>query len=289
MEATQPTDYLQINTNLTPSKDIEIFDDDAFSYEGYQVVRGEFFAHLNEPSFTLNNSRVSVNTACIRKLPNCDYVQILVNPSEKKLAVRPCSEEEKDSFRWCSGGQKRMPKQILCRIFFAKVIDLMGWNPDYRYKILGKLIRFENALLYVFDLNTPEIFAKNILNGKKITARQPVYPADWEHTFGVPVEEHQGKVQVDVFDGYAVFSIGKGESPNSRKGDGIYGSEHREPSVPEQQDFTGSKGTNVGALGESSSQRSEYLYRHEEKPDPNSQSNTLQTGIPAQYTVFSES
>ena len=126
--ATEPSDMMKINPPMpvtiasTPTSQMEVIDDDSFSYDGYQVVRGEFFAHIYEPSFTFNNYKVSVNTACIRKLPDVEYVQILVNPIDKKLAVRPCREEEKDSFRWCSSGKKRSPKQITCRIFFAKVV-----------------------------------------------------------------------------------------------------------------------------------------------------------------------
>ena len=41
---------------------ISVVEDDAFSYDGYQVVRGEFFAHTYEPSFTFNSNKVSVNT-----------------------------------------------------------------------------------------------------------------------------------------------------------------------------------------------------------------------------------
>ena len=142
---------MNIQTN-DEKNTIPVTEDDAFSYDGYQVVRGEFFAHTYEPSFTFNSSKVSVNTACIKKLPDTDFVQILVNPDEKKLAVRPCQEDEKDSFRWCSATAKRSPRQITCRIFFAKVVSLMGWNSSYRYKLLGKLIRSDNELLFVFDL-----------------------------------------------------------------------------------------------------------------------------------------
>ena len=42
--------------------------EEPFSYDGYQVVRGEFFAHIYEPSITFNNCKVSVNTACINRL-----------------------------------------------------------------------------------------------------------------------------------------------------------------------------------------------------------------------------
>ena len=154
------------------------------------------------------NYKVSVNTACIKKLPDVEYVQILVNPIEKKLAVRPCREEEKDSFRWCSSGKKRSPKQITCRIFFAKVISLMDWNPNYRYKILGKLIRSGNEILFIFDLTSPEIFPRTLKdNGTVTTARTPSYPEEWKNQFGIPVEEHQKSMQVNIFEGYAVFDI----------------------------------------------------------------------------------
>ena len=76
--------------------EIEVIDDDSFSLDGFQVVRGEFFAHTCEPSITFVDCKVYVNTACIRKLSDNDYIQILVNPDAQKLAVRPCKESDKD-------------------------------------------------------------------------------------------------------------------------------------------------------------------------------------------------
>ena len=107
-------------SEITQTNEMEVLDIPDFNFAGYQVVRGEFFAHIYEPSITFNNYKVGVNTACIKKLPEYDYVQILVNPEEKKLAVRPCKEDEKDSFRWCSNTNKRTPKQITCRMFLPK-------------------------------------------------------------------------------------------------------------------------------------------------------------------------
>ncbi|MBR3246145.1 MAG: integrase [Parasporobacterium sp.] len=189
----------------------EIPEDPQFSYDGYQVVRGEFFAHLFEPSVTLGREKVSVNAACLRRLPDVDYVQFLVNPVEKKLAIKPCEEDRKDSFRWCSGeGKNRKPKSISCRIFFAKIMTLMGWNPEYRYKILGKLIRTESDLLYVFDLSSAETFGIRSVKGK-ISSRTAIYPEEWKNQFGLPFNEHQDTVQVSIFDDYAVFRIDRDE------------------------------------------------------------------------------
>jgi hypothetical protein len=199
-------------TDTGTRKQMEIEEVDDFNFDGYQVVRGEFFAHMYEPSFSFNENKVFVNTACVKKLPDFDYVQILVNAEEKKLAIRPCDEAEKDSFRWStSKNDKRLPKQITCRVFFAKVFSLMNWNSDYRYKLLGKLIRSRGELLFIFDLNNPEIFTRVIKEDGKIKkSRTPVYPEEWKSQFGLSVKEHQQNLQVDIFDGYAVFGIQNG-------------------------------------------------------------------------------
>ncbi len=187
----------------------EVVQDDSFSYQGYQVVRGEFFAHLNEPSVCFNQNKVYVNVGCLKRLPDVDYVQILVNSEEKKLVIRPAGEDEKDAFLWCMVKKNsRKPKQITCRVFFAKIVNLMSWNPDYRYKLLGKVIRSGDEKLVVFDLTATETYVRKVKEGEKPkTARKPVFPAEWENQFGLPVEEHRKQLQVNIFKGYTVFGI----------------------------------------------------------------------------------
>ena len=41
-----------------------------FDFDGFQVVRREFFAHLAEPAVTFNNCRFYVNSACLNKFPD---------------------------------------------------------------------------------------------------------------------------------------------------------------------------------------------------------------------------
>ena len=36
-----------------------------FSYDGYQVVRKELFAHLRDPAIVIRNDSITFNTACI--------------------------------------------------------------------------------------------------------------------------------------------------------------------------------------------------------------------------------
>lgn len=195
---------------LALGKDDELWEmDDSFDYHGFQVVRREFFAHINEPSVSFNNYKFYVNTACLSRFPNTEHVQVLVNQETKILALRPCSDRDRDSFAWCGNSKgKRKPKQITCRIFFGKIMSLMGWNPDYRYKLLGKLIQANGEYLIVFDLNSTEVYRRATSEGAKPkTSRTPVYPASWQNHFGLPFEEHRKSLQVNLFSGYAVLSI----------------------------------------------------------------------------------
>lgn len=195
--------------NMESLKDIEVIESNEFNYDGYQVVRGEYFAHLFEPSVTFNKSKVYLNTACIKKFPDIEYVQILVNSEEKKLAVRPCSGEEKDSFPWCTA--KRKPKQISCKIFSGMIANLMNWNPEYRYKLLGKLIKSNEEYLFIFNLKASEMYERKIEeeSGKTKTSRTPIFPEEWRNQFGLPVEEHRKQLQVNLFDGYTIFGLNK--------------------------------------------------------------------------------
>ena len=78
---------MPITVAPSPSNQMEVIDDDSFSYDGYQVVRGEFFAHIYEPSFTFNNYKVSVNTACIKKLPDVVGVPLEKSVRQNKSPV----------------------------------------------------------------------------------------------------------------------------------------------------------------------------------------------------------
>lgn len=190
-----------------PGDVIELSDE--FDFDGYQVVRREFFAHTFEPSITFNNYKVYVNTACLNKFPHAEYVQLLINQDSRILALRPCAESERDAFTWCSSsGGKRRPRQVTGKFFFAKLFELMNWNIDYRYKLLGKVIHANGEYLIAFDLNASEIYQRIAKDGSKPkTARTPVFPAGWKEQFGLPYHEHQKSLQINIFDGYAIYGI----------------------------------------------------------------------------------
>lgn len=226
------------NTENIDQKALELAQD--FSYDGYQVVRRELFAHLREPAVVIRRDSVTFNTACIAGLEDAVYIQILVNQDNKRMVVRKCEENDKDALRWCIEKlDKRKSRKMSNKLFSAMMYDMMGWNTDCRYKILGHKITHEDETMYIFDLLETEIFMdtkrkkkanpdsvekKEVLvtaetdqtpeqNQEEIAAkvarklnRIPFYPKNWKDSFGLSVEEHKKALETNITDGYIEFS-----------------------------------------------------------------------------------
>ena len=167
-----------------------------FSFDGYQVVRREFFSHRFDPTLTIKGNSIIFNNSCISKLEQVVYVQILVNPTTEKLVIRPCAEGARDAIRWCVvRDDKRKSRQITCGLFTAKLYDLMGWEALYRYKLQGTRINYQGEQLYVFDLTSTEAFlpqTKEVMKRASPGASGlfPCTPPTGAIPFGMPVLAH---------------------------------------------------------------------------------------------------
>lgn len=191
-----------------PAADENAARNDTASCAGYQVVRKEFLANHDDPAITFYNRKVFVNAACLKRLADVSHVQLLINPKILRLAVRPCGEDERDSFAWASRGVRRQPKHITCRVLFAKVFDMMNWNPAHRHKLLGKHFNRNGEHLFIFDLSAPAIYQRTAKDdGITESARDPAFRDAWCDQFGLPVEAHRQRILIHTFKEYTIFSV----------------------------------------------------------------------------------
>lgn len=190
----------QINDIFDGAKIIEGDEEtpEIVSLAGFQVTKSELFAHTREPAITIWSNKIKFNMACLRKFPGVTHIQVLIHPEQKRLIIRPCNPDAPDSLRWAKGGgQKEISnRDLICKIFAAKVFELMGWNNEYRYKMIGKPAVCENEILFLFKLTDFELFVNS---GKK---QKSFLPGEWRDYFGVPVEAHEESYKIDLADGY---------------------------------------------------------------------------------------
>lgn len=165
---------------------------------GFQVTSAMYFAHIKEPTLTMWKNRLKFNMACLRRFPNVTHIQLLIHPTQKRLIIRPCDPDAPDSLRWAKGGGEKelSNRDLMCKIFAAKVFDLMDWEEQYHYRLMGKPAVYKNEMLFLFKLAEFQFY----LNGGK--KKGPYLPGDWRDYFGIPVEKHEESYKIDLADGY---------------------------------------------------------------------------------------
>ena len=187
----------QIFDNTKVINDPDEIPEEIVNLSGFQVTKAELFSHTREPAITIWQNRIKFNMACLRRFPGVTHIQILIHPEEKRLIIRPCLPDAPDSLRWAKGGGEKelSNRDLLCKIFAAKIFDLMGWDKQYRYKMMGKPAIYNGEMLFLFRLTDFELF----VCGKK---GHSYLPGEWRDYFGVPVENHEESYKVDLAEGY---------------------------------------------------------------------------------------
>jgi hypothetical protein len=120
---------------------------------------------LNEPMLTFNPYRrlLYVNAVSLEQLPDWDYALLFISSSEKRLKIFPCVGDERDAVRLRSTGKhQNKPRQIRCLADFSeKMLSLMEWKHDCRYRASGYIAVRDNVTMIVFDLSLAKVFKPN--------------------------------------------------------------------------------------------------------------------------------
>ena len=135
-------------------------------YDGYQVVEGKFFAHVNMPSATIKNGKFIFNKAFVREMGDATHLQILLNVEKKKLVIKPCGEDDKSAFRWQEQSGKTNRVIALNKLFIS-IYSALGWSDKFSYKGLAQAEQNESGRYFVFDLNNVEIYVPQSLINEK--------------------------------------------------------------------------------------------------------------------------
>ena len=131
--------------------------------EGFQVVRASMFSHAHDPHVCFSCSGFSFSGTCISRLNDSvetesgyrivhqENVELLLNPVERMLAVRPCAGNHPNAFQWAD--QRGKCRWIGAKAFCTILFDICGWNADYRYKVPVTVRSKGDETVLFFDLD----------------------------------------------------------------------------------------------------------------------------------------
>lgn len=166
----------------------------AFDLQGYQVVRSQFTqARCEGPAVTISRDRIAFNLLSVRKFADVGHVQLLLHPSERKIAIRPCEEEAAHSIKWRPDAAKPLyAKTLCCRHFCAALFSIMDWNPDFLYRVRGIWLRRGDERIIIYNLENAVsiVLPAGIERASRRKMRAELFPAQWEDGFGQEFYDH---------------------------------------------------------------------------------------------------
>ena len=131
--------------------------------DGFQVVSGSMFSQALEPVVRISRSGMSFNSTCISRMNRIvseygiprlvrrQYVEVLFNPVERMLAVRPCDPDHPNAIRWSDekGKTVNFGSKAFCTILYT----LLDWNPEYTYRVPAIIRTKDDETVLFFDLD----------------------------------------------------------------------------------------------------------------------------------------
>ena len=129
----------------------------------FQYISGELFTQAHEPVLRIRHDGIMFNTKTVAKL-DTEYVEILLNPVERMVVVRPSAEDHPNATPW-------KPKNMVARPIVNVIFEIMGWPEDYSYRIPCQTYRRGSDTVLMFDLDN---YIGHAINKKEevITARK---------------------------------------------------------------------------------------------------------------------
>ncbi len=68
-----------------------------FDLRGFEITRSEFFDSGRRPTVTFGDKKIKFSMECVRKFGEKNYIELLVNPIERKFAIRPADKNNRNA------------------------------------------------------------------------------------------------------------------------------------------------------------------------------------------------
>jgi hypothetical protein len=183
-----------------------------FDLRGFEITRSEFFDSGRRPTVTFGDKKIKFSMECVRKFGEKNYIELLVNPIERKFAIRPADKNNRNAVMISKvSNANYYPRDISSAAFSNTLFSLFGWNTDCKYRIIGSLYEQDKELAYIFDiadsealfkpyvLPTQEPFEEGQVSIQPLTPygkRIRAVPEGWASSFGKQYYLHEQSLAV---------------------------------------------------------------------------------------------
>ncbi len=206
-----------------------------FDLRGYEIARVQYFQSKDDLSVTFSYSEIQFSRQCVYKLNRPATIELLLDPVNHLLAIRPVSPQDRHAITWatiCSDCARI--RKINGSAFLPVFFEMLGWNRNHRYRVRGVRRQRGQETILMFDLQEIEMFipiTKDPETGASVkqpfdlfdedttplTSRSKksflAYPANWANGFGTGVYQHEQAREVVAIDRDGQWDVNQSGTP----------------------------------------------------------------------------
>lgn len=131
----------------------------SFDFSGCEIVRPQLLSLHGKTSLTADSRGLYFNTECARRLRmkygTVDEVEVAFNPVDQILIVRKSTGDDTRSMRWTGtdSEDRTVMRRCSCQSLTSAIFSAMGWNKDYKYRIIGSAVEVAGETMLAFFLD----------------------------------------------------------------------------------------------------------------------------------------
>ena len=192
-----------------------------FDLRGFEIARTQFFNTAGKLCLSVSSETVIFSTKCIQKMDDVTHIEMLIHPRAHLLAIRKAGKESRYSIKWAALNSKgkTVPRRFTGKPYLETLYSILGWDPEYRYRICGIRQKKEEESILLFNLRETEVFVPETELLRSIPEEEadtsgilspiiPVsknslvaYPETWANDFGKDVYAHAQSLSLHRKDG----------------------------------------------------------------------------------------
>lgn len=131
-----------------------------YDLSGCERICAEMFSLTEKVCVSMDRNGILFNTYARKKLSGSDgtveFVELAYNPVMKMMVVR-IAEQGRNALHWAAPNKNNIMMMRRCssRGFMNALFDNMGWNMEYKYKVVGTVMMIDNEPTLVFTFDDP--------------------------------------------------------------------------------------------------------------------------------------
>ena len=120
-----------------------------WNMKGFKGISGLSFRDRKKPFLRISRGRLCFSRSCLQMFHDVEYVELLLNPVDKCIAIRPADKENSNAIHW---GKLREGRWAVisasCRGLLGVLGDVMDWEDVDALCFVGEFFEEQKLLLF---------------------------------------------------------------------------------------------------------------------------------------------